>query len=97
MEGASGGLHEINLVIPNGEVVLLCGKSGCGKTTLTRLINGLIPNYYNGRLSGDVIIDSHNLSKLSLYEISKFVGSVFQNPRTQFFNVDSTSELAFAC
>lgn len=97
MEEASGGLHEINLVIPNGEVVLLCGQSGCGKTTLTRLINGLIPNYYNGRLSGDVIIDSRNLSKLSLYEISKFVGSVFQNPRTQFFNVDSTSELAFAC
>ena len=97
MEEASGGLHEINLVIPNGEVVLLCGKSGCGKTTLTRLINGLIPNYYNGRLSGDVMIDSRNLSKLSLYEISKFVGSVFQNPRTQFFNVDSTSELAFAC
>ena len=54
MEEASGGLHEINLVIPNGEVVLLCGQSGCGKTTLTRLINGLIPNYYNGRLSGDV-------------------------------------------
>ena len=97
MEEASGGLHEINLVIPNGEVVLLCGQSGCGKTTLTRLINGLIPNYYNGRLSGDVMIDSRNLSKLSLYEISKFVGSVFQNPRTQFFNVDSTSELAFAC
>ena len=96
-EEASGGLHEINLVIPNGEVVLLCGQSGCGKTTLTRLINGLIPNYYNGRLSGDVMIDSRNLSKLSLYEISKFVGSVFQNPRTQFFNVDSTSELAFAC
>lgn len=37
-EEASGGLHEINLVIPNGEVVLLCGQSGCGKTTLTRLI-----------------------------------------------------------
>lgn len=96
MAESSGGLHEINLVIPNGEVVLLCGRSGCGKTTLTRLINGLIPNYYSGHLSGDVVIDSHNLRELSLYEISKYVGSVFQNPKTQFFNVDSTSELAFA-
>lgn len=93
----AGRLEQINLEIPDGQVVLLCGRSGCGKTTLTRLINGLIPNYYEGELSGEFLLDGKNISRLPLYETAKYVGSVFQNPRTQFFTVDSTSELAFGC
>lgn len=93
----AGGLVDINLAIPEGQVILLCGQSGCGKTTLTRLVNGLIPNYYEGELSGEVLLDGRNISRLPLYETAKYVGSVFQNPRTQFFTVDSTSELAFGC
>ena len=60
-------------------------------------MNGLIPNYYEGELSGEVLLDGKNISGLPLYETAKYVGSVFQNPRTQFFTVDSTSELAFGC
>ena len=93
----AGRLEQINLEIPDGQVVLLCGRSGCGKTTLTRLVNGLIPNYYEGELTGEVLLDGKNISRLPLYETAKYVGSVFQNPRTQFFTVDSTSELAFGC
>ena len=93
----NGGLENINLVIPDGQVLLLCGQSGCGKTTLTRIINGLIPSFYEGELNGVVLLDGKNISQLPLYEIAKYVGSVFQNPRTQFFTVDSTSELAFGC
>lgn len=93
----AGGLENINLTIPDGQVLLLCGKSGCGKTTLTRLINGLIPNYYEGKLTGNVLLNGKNISQLPLYETAKYVGSVFQNPRTQFFTVDTTSELAFGC
>ena len=93
----ASGLANIELIIPDGQVVLLCGGSGCGKTTLTRLVNGLIPNYYEGELSGEVLLDGKNISALPLYETAKYVGSVFQNPRTQFFTVDSTSELAFGC
>ena len=93
----AGGLVNIDLIIPDGQVILLCGQSGCGKTTLTRLVNGLIPNYYEGELSGEVLLDGKNISRLPLYETAKYVGSVFQNPRTQFFTVDSTSELAFGC
>ena len=96
-EEASNGVESINLVIPNGQVVLLCGESGCGKTTITRLINGLIPSYYEGELKGEIRIDGKDISKLPLYEVSKKVGSVFQNPRSQFFNVDTSSEIAFGC
>lgn len=88
-------LGDINLKIDDGEVVLLCGESGCGKTTLTRLINGLIPHFYEGKLSGKIFIDGKDISKSPLYETARIVGSVFQNPRSQFFNVDTTSELAF--
>ena len=89
------GIHHINLEIQKGECVLLCGRSGCGKTTVTRLINGLIPSFYMGTLTGSVLIDSQPVSELPLYKIAKRVGSVFQNPRTQFFNVDTDSEIAF--
>ena len=51
-EGGDGGLKNVTLTIPDGQCVLLCGRSGCGKTTLTRLINGLIPQYFPGKLHG---------------------------------------------
>lgn len=89
------GIHHINLEIQKGECVLLCGRSGCGKTTVTRLINGLIPSFYMGTLTGSILIDNQPVGELPLYKIAKQVGSVFQNPRTQFFNVDTDSEIAF--
>lgn len=89
------GLHDINLKIVDGECVLFCGRSGCGKTTITRLVNGLIPQFYQGELHGRVLVDGQEISNLPMYQIAAKVGSVFQNPRTQFFNVDTDSEIAF--
>ena len=90
-----GGLHDINLKISDGECVLFCGRSGCGKTTITRLVNGLIPQFYQGELHGRVLVDGQEISSRPMYQIAAKVGSVFQNPRTQFFNVDTDSEIAF--
>ena len=88
-------LHDINLKVNDGECILLCGKSGCGKTTMTRLVNGLVPHFYPGKLTGEVLLDGRNISEMPMYETASLVGSVFQNPRTQFFNVDTDSEIAF--
>lgn len=90
-------LRQINLTIKKGEVVLLCGPSGCGKTTVTRLINGLVPHYYEGELRGRILVADQTVASLPLYDTAKWVGSVFQNPRSQFFNVETTGELAFCC
>jgi energy-coupling factor transport system ATP-binding protein len=95
--GNNNGVSNINLNIPKGQLVVLCGESGCGKTTITRLINGLVPEYYEGNLEGEVIANDVNVSEAPLYKMASLVGSVFQNPRSQFFNVNTTDELAFGC
>jgi len=90
-----GGLNHINLTIPKGQCVLLCGASGCGKTTLTRLVNGLIPHFFKGVLTGEVTVDGRKISEQQLYDLAGLVGSVFQNPRSQFFSVDTDGEVVF--
>ena len=98
----SGNLHEasldhVDLTVQNGEFVLLTGPSGCGKTTILRLINGLIPHFYPGVTEGSITVNGRSVQERELYETALQVGSVFQNPRSQFYNVDTTGELAFGC
>lgn len=95
--GTGEGVDHLNLTIQSGEVVVLCGPSGCGKTTMTRLVNGLAPHFFPGELEGEVWVDDLCVSTAPLSETSKRVGSVFQNPKSQFFNLDSTGELVFGC
>ena len=90
-------LKGMNLEIRSGECVVLVGESGCGKTTVSKMINGLIPHYHSGCMGGDVFLGDKNIADMTLAEISRYVGSVFQNPRSQFFNIDTDSELAFGC
>ena len=86
-------LKHINVSIRQGEVILVCGRSGCGKTSFTRMINGLIPHFYDGVLDGSVFLNGNNHSKKPLYQTAELVGSVFQNPKSQFFTVETDSEI----
>ena len=91
----SESLKKVSLKIKRGETLLLCGASGSGKTSLIRLINGLVPHYYKGEMTGEVTVAGKDISKTELHELAGIVGTVFQNPRSQFFSVDTDGEIVF--
>ena len=88
-------LQDFNLQIEKGECVVLTGESGCGKTCVTRLINTLIPHFYEGEMFGTVLIDGVDTRTIQPHDLSDKIGSVFQNPRSQFFSLDTDSEIVF--
>ena len=89
-------VENINLKINAGEIVVCTGLSGCGKTTLIRLINGLCPHYYKGNLQGQVKICGEDTKDKTISSISRLTGSLFQDPEQQFFALNVDDELAFA-
>ncbi len=96
-ESEEYSIKNLDLHIKKGEFIVLCGRSGCGKTTVTRLINGLIPHLYEGETVGDVFVDVKDVKEIELSDLASTCGSVFQSPKSQFFNTDTTGELAFGC
>lgn len=90
-------LRGIDMTVQTGEFILLTGRSGCGKTTLIRSLNGLIPHFYPGEIQGDLVMDGHSLLEMRPSQLAGQVGTVFQDPRSQFFMTDTTRELAFGC
>ncbi|MCF1616369.1 ABC transporter ATP-binding protein [Tetragenococcus koreensis] len=88
-------LKTIDLKVTPGECVLICGKSGSGKTTFSRLLNGISPNYIEGELTGHVETCGLVAGEAAIEEYVPVVGSVFQNPKTQHFTENTTYELAF--
>ena len=88
-------LRQTSGSIPKGRCTVLCGGSGCGKSTLLRCINGLIPQFYEGELKGFCRLARQDAGGLSIGEIGELAASVFQDPRSQFFTVNSSNEVAF--
>ena len=87
-------LGKINLNIKKGQCILISGLSGCGKTTLLRTINGLIPYFYEGNLRGSIYLNGKDISSFLNGEIAKYMGNVFQNPKDQFFSTIAEDEIA---
>ena len=89
-------LNQVDLTVYEGECVVVTGPSGSGKTTLTRLMNGLIPSFYEGKLTGTVTIKQKNINEIEPWSFGKVVGSVFQDSRSQFFTSIVEDEMAFS-
>ncbi|WP_105117685.1 ABC transporter ATP-binding protein [Streptococcus suis] len=86
-----------DLTIPTGQCVVLCGQSGSGKSSFLKVLNGLVPEYYPAKLSGQVYLGDKELRGRSLEDLSHQVASVFQQPSTQFFQNQVLQELVFPC
>lgn len=89
-------LCNINLTIYRGEKILIVGPSGSGKSTLAHCINGLVPNSYEGDVSGSLNICSKEPGKVGVFEMSKVVGTVLQDPDSQFIGLTVAEDIAFA-
>lgn len=85
------------LHIKKGECVVLCGTSGSGKSTFLRILNGLVPDFYEGVMTGRCIVEGQDVYANAVEAVSVSVGSVFQNPATQFFHRKVKDELVFPC
>ena len=86
-------LKNINLEVKKGELIVLSGKSGCGKSTLTRILNGLCPAFFPGTVKGSYYLDGEDALKIPIARLGTLTGSVFQDPRSQFFATNTTDEI----
>jgi energy-coupling factor transport system ATP-binding protein len=94
-QASKPALKNVNLTINPGEFILLTGPSGCGKTTFCRSLNGLIPKFYNGEMTGKVIINGMDTAEHSTMELAQHVGLIFQNPDNQIFALTVEKDIAF--
>ena len=94
-EESNDGIKDIDFSVKSSEIILLAGDSGSGKSTLLKCLNGLIPETVEGSLEGNLYFEDKKYSELRMFELNEKIGSVFQNPRSQFFTTNSTAELVF--
>src|SRR5215203_3097188 len=88
-------IHNISFEAKAGEILLIAGASGCGKTTLVRCINGLIPRSYKGEVTGHILINGEDTAPWKLSQISQKIGTVLQDPERQILGTKVLNEVAF--
>ena len=93
--GTRPSITDVSIKVEKGDFVLITGPSGCGKTTLCRCFNGLIPHFYQGQLTGEILVAGQDVTKHQTHELAKHVGLVFQNPENQLFALSIEKDVAF--
>jgi len=88
-------LEDINFSVDKGKIVVLTGNSGSGKSSILKLINGIIPEFYEAKIEGEIKFDGKNIREESMAKRSKYISTIFQNPKTQFYCINTRDELAF--
>jgi len=88
-------IENITFELKPGEMLLIAGSSGCGKTTLARCINGLIPRSYGGKREGKVFLHGKDVAEIPLAEVSQIVGTLLQDPERQIVASNVYNEIAF--
>jgi len=88
-------IQNINLELNPGEMLLIAGSSGCGKTTLARCINGLIPRSYRGKREGKVLLHGKDVADMQIAEVAQIVGTLLQDPERQIVASNVYNEIAF--
>ncbi len=88
-------IEDVNLRLEPGQVVLLAGSSGCGKTTLMRCVNGLIPHTYHGFMQGEIELYGKSVKGMGLSDISRHVGTLLQDPERQILGTYVINEVCF--
>ncbi|MBI2330986.1 MAG: ABC transporter ATP-binding protein, partial [Chloroflexi bacterium] len=88
-------LENVSFELKQGELLLIAGSSGCGKTTLARCINGLIPRSYRGERSGRVLLHGREVADLQIPEMAQVVGTLLQDPERQIVASNVFNEVAF--
>src|SRR5258706_1136069 len=91
----SAAINDISFEAKPGEILLIAGASGCGKTTLIRCINGLIPRSYRGELQGRVLVNGEDVKNFSLAKLAQTVGTLLQDPEKQILGAHVKSEVSF--
>lgn len=89
-------LRHVNLDIYPGEKVLIAGPSGSGKSTLGRCLNGLIPQSHTGTISGQATVAGQDITQSSIFALSQHVGTVLQDPDSQFVGLTVVEDMAFS-
>ncbi|WP_405016723.1 ATP-binding cassette domain-containing protein [Kitasatospora sp. NBC_00070] len=89
-------LHEVDLTVPEGELCLVVGRTGTGKSTLLGAVNGLVPHFTGGTLSGRVTVDGRDTAHHPPRELADVVGVVGQDPLAGFVTDTVEEELAYA-